>query len=91
MASGDHGKDPLAMCYKVSVSLLATVQFIGSKSILVCECALPNLGTAVVRPFCRRCHGGVGGVDGWRFGEAQVSPRVEFYFYVLLGILCKVV
>jgi hypothetical protein len=72
--SGDHGEDPRPTCHKASVSLLAAVQFIGSKSIIVCEGALPDLGMAAICLFFRRGHGGDG---GRRFGEAQVSPRMD--------------
>jgi hypothetical protein len=56
--SGDRGEDPRPTCHKVSVSLLATVRFIGSKSIFVCEGALPDLGMANSHLFFRRSHGG---------------------------------
>jgi hypothetical protein len=49
--SGDLGEDPRSTCHKVSVSSLATVWFIGSKSIFVCDGALPNLDIAAVHPF----------------------------------------
>jgi hypothetical protein len=49
--SGDHGKDPRPMCHKVLVSLLAAVRFISSKSIFVCEGALPDLGMAAILLF----------------------------------------
>uniref|UniRef100_A0ACD5V8W5 Uncharacterized protein n=1 Tax=Avena sativa TaxID=4498 RepID=A0ACD5V8W5_AVESA len=59
--SGDHGEDPQPTCHKVSGSSLATTRFIGSKSILVCDGALPDLRMEVVRLFFRRYHGGGGG------------------------------
>ena len=62
MASGssEQREDPRLTCHKVSVSSLATVRFIGLKSILLCEGALPDLGMAVVRLFFRRYLGGGG-------------------------------
>jgi hypothetical protein len=77
LRSGDHGEDPRPTCHKVSVSLLATAWFIGSKSVLVCNGALPDLGMVVVHLFS-----GVAMVtaedDGGRcFGKAWDSPRVE--------------
>jgi hypothetical protein len=37
LGSDDHGEDPWPTCQKVSILLLATARFIGSKSILVCD------------------------------------------------------
>uniref|UniRef100_A0ACD5VQL8 Uncharacterized protein n=1 Tax=Avena sativa TaxID=4498 RepID=A0ACD5VQL8_AVESA len=59
--SGDHGEDPRPTCHKVSGSSLAATRFIGSKSILVYDGALPDLGMAVDLLFFRRYHGGGGG------------------------------
>jgi hypothetical protein len=53
--SDDQGEDPRPTFHKVSVSLLTITRFIGSKSILVCEDALPNLGMMVVCLFFLRC------------------------------------
>jgi hypothetical protein len=49
--SGDQGEDPRSTCHKVSVSSRATTWFIGSKSISVCDGALPDLGMADVHLF----------------------------------------
>jgi hypothetical protein len=49
--SGDHGEDSRPTWHKVSGSSLATNRFIGSKSILICDIALPYLGLTVVRLF----------------------------------------
>jgi hypothetical protein len=60
LGSGDHGEDPRPTCHKVSGSSSATTRFIGSKGIIECDGALPDLGV-VVRLFFQRYHGGSGG------------------------------
>lgn len=71
--SGDHKEDHPPTWHEDPVLLLVTVQLIGSKSILLCEGALLDLGTADVTE-------GKGGRD---FGKAQISPTVFF-----LQVLC---
>jgi hypothetical protein len=85
LGSGDHGEDPRPTCHKVSGSSFATTQFIGSKSIIECDGALPDLGVAVVRLFFRRYHGDGGGRwtmfrrgTGFSKGELVVLLLVSF-------------
>jgi hypothetical protein len=83
--SGDHGEDPRPTCHKVSDSSLATTRFIGSKSILICDGALSDLGMAVDRLFFRRYHGGGGGRwttvrRGMRFSKGRIVFLLTEFF-----------
>jgi hypothetical protein len=51
LGSGDYGEDPRLTCHNVSFSSLATVRFIGSKSILVYDDALQDLSMMSVHLF----------------------------------------
>ena len=57
LGSSGHGEEPQPTCHKASVSSLAAVRFIGSKSIIVCEGAPPDLGMMAVLFFLQRCLG----------------------------------
>jgi hypothetical protein len=74
LGSGDHEEDPRLACHKVLVSSFVTVRIIGSKTTLVCEGTLPDLGMANVRLL-------FSALPRWwwmtRKGEAQISPRME--------------
>jgi uncharacterized membrane protein SpoIIM required for sporulation len=70
LGSSDHGEDSRPMFHKVSVSSLAANRFIGSKSILVCDGALPNLGISAAMVASEDD-------NGQCFDEAQVSIRIE--------------
>jgi hypothetical protein len=61
LRSGDHGEDPRPTCHKVSGSSSVTTRFIGSKNIIECDDALPDLSVVVVCLFFRRYHGDGGG------------------------------
>jgi hypothetical protein len=102
LGSGDHGEDPRPTCHKVSDSSLVTIRFIGSKSILVCDGALPDLGMAVVRLFFRHCHGGGGGRwttvrRGTSFSKSRIVILLAGFFvqcclariFVSCGHMCN--
>jgi hypothetical protein len=77
LGSGDHGEDPCPTCHAVSISLLVTTGFIGSKSILVCNGVLPDLGTVAGCLFSSATMVALENDGGRCFGEEQDSPRVE--------------
>jgi hypothetical protein len=98
LGSGDHGEDPRPTCHKVSDSS----RFIGSKNILVCDGALPDLGVEVVRLFFRHCYGGGEGQwttvrRGTSFSKSRIVILLAGFFvqyclthiFVLCGHMCN--
>ena len=61
LGSSGHGEEPQLTCHKASVPSFAAVRFIGSKSIIICKGAPPDLGMTVTPFFLHHCLGGDGG------------------------------
>jgi hypothetical protein len=85
---GDHREDPRPTCHKVSGSSSATTRFIGSKSIIECDGALPDLGVVVVRLFFQRYHGG-GGVRWTMFRRDTGFSKGELVVLLLVSFLVQ--
>lgn len=85
---GDHGEDPRPTCHKVSGSSFAAARFIGSKSILECDGALPDLGMAAIRLLFRCYHGG--GEGRWTmFRRGTGFPKGEIVILLLVEFLVQ--
>ena len=78
LGSSGHEEESRPTCHKASVSSLAAVWFIGSKSILVCEGAPPDLGMIAVPLFLNVASAAEEDNGGRRFGMAQDSAEVKF-------------
>jgi hypothetical protein len=88
LGSGDHGEDPRPTCHKVSGSSSTSTRFIGSKSIIECDGALPDLGVVVVRLFFQRYHGG-GGVRWTMFRRDTGFSKGELVVLLLVSFLVQ--
>jgi hypothetical protein len=90
LGSSDHGEDARPTSHKVSVSSLVTTRFIGSKSILVCNGALPDLGMLAVCLIFRPCHGGGRGRRWTMFRRGTGFSKGGIIVLLLVGFFVQV-